>query len=133
MIQLVYIASVFLFAGALLLGAELLRRRGIHAKYYMRPLALTLSLIAFIAYLWREPAIYNVRGLDMYSPFGDHMATTALAVLIYWFTHAGVLIAVLSVFFEYQTLKMEKRIKNYSGYTAQIIQHEIDHCNGILI
>jgi len=39
----------------------------------------------------------------------------------------------LNIKVEYQTLKMEKRIKNYSGYTAQIIQHEIDHCNGILI
>ena len=34
---------------------------------------------------------------------------------------------------EYETLKLEKRIKTYSGYTAQIIQHEIDHTNGILI
>ena len=25
------------------------------------------------------------------------------------------------------------RIKNFSGWTAQIIQHEIDHCNGVLI
>lgn len=28
---------------------------------------------------------------------------------------------------------MKKKIKTYSGYTAQIIQHEIDHCHGILI
>lgn len=34
---------------------------------------------------------------------------------------------------EYQTLKLEKRIKTFTGYTAQIIQHEIDHCNGIII
>ena len=27
----------------------------------------------------------------------------------------------------------QKRIKTFSGWTAQIIQHEIDHCNGILI
>ena len=33
----------------------------------------------------------------------------------------------------YQTEKMEIRIKTYEGWTAQIIQHEIDHCNGILI
>ena len=33
----------------------------------------------------------------------------------------------------YQTEKMEIRIKNFEGWTAQIIQHEIDHCNGILI
>ena len=25
------------------------------------------------------------------------------------------------------------RIKTFTGFTAQIIQHEIDHCNGILI
>ncbi len=27
----------------------------------------------------------------------------------------------------------QKRIKTFSGWTAQIIQHEVDHCNGILI
>ena len=34
---------------------------------------------------------------------------------------------------KYQTAEMQTRIKNYTGWTAQIIQHEIDHCNGILI
>ena len=33
----------------------------------------------------------------------------------------------------YQTLDMKVRLKTYQGFTAQIIQHEIDHCNGILI
>jgi len=33
----------------------------------------------------------------------------------------------------YQTEKMEVRLKTFTGWTAQIIQHEIDHCNGILI
>lgn len=33
----------------------------------------------------------------------------------------------------YQTEKMEVRMKTFEGWTAQIIQHEIDHCNGILI
>ena len=33
----------------------------------------------------------------------------------------------------YQTLSIETRIKSFDGWTAQIIQHEIDHCNGILI
>ena len=33
----------------------------------------------------------------------------------------------------YQTTEMQTRIKTYTGWTAQIIQHEIDHCNGILI
>ena len=34
---------------------------------------------------------------------------------------------------QYQTLEMQTRIKNFDGWTAQIIQHEIDHCNGVLI
>ncbi|MBO5343305.1 MAG: peptide deformylase [Ruminococcus sp.] len=34
---------------------------------------------------------------------------------------------------QYQTMDMQPRIKSYKGFTAQIIQHEIDHCNGILI
>ena len=34
---------------------------------------------------------------------------------------------------QYQTLDFQTRLKSFSGWTAQIIQHEIDHCNGILI
>ncbi len=33
----------------------------------------------------------------------------------------------------YQNEQMQFRQKNFSGWTAQIIQHEIDHCNGIVI
>lgn len=34
---------------------------------------------------------------------------------------------------QYQNKDMQMRIKTFTGFTAQIIQHEIDHCNGILI
>ena len=34
---------------------------------------------------------------------------------------------------EYYTKEFKKRIKTYSDFTAQIIQHEIDHLEGILI
>ena len=33
----------------------------------------------------------------------------------------------------WQNEKFQTRIKSFTGWTAQIIQHEIDHCNGILI
>ena len=33
----------------------------------------------------------------------------------------------------YQNEHFQVRIKTFTGWTAQIIQHEIDHCNGILI
>ena len=38
-----------------------------------------------------------------------------------------------SIKVKYQTLELQTRIKTYSGWTAQIIQHEVDHCNGVLI
>ena len=34
---------------------------------------------------------------------------------------------------QYQNEKFQTRFKTFTGWTAQIIQHEIDHCNGILI
>ena len=38
-----------------------------------------------------------------------------------------------SIKVKYQTLEVQTRIKTYTGWTAQIIQHEVDHCNDILI
>ena len=38
-----------------------------------------------------------------------------------------------SIKVRYQNEQFQTRIKTYTGWTAQIIQHEIDHCNGILI
>jgi len=34
---------------------------------------------------------------------------------------------------QYHNEKMQLRLKTYTGWTAEIIQHEIDHCNGIII
>ncbi len=33
----------------------------------------------------------------------------------------------------YQDERFVRRVREYAGWTAQIIQHEIDHCSGILI
>ena len=34
---------------------------------------------------------------------------------------------------QWQNEKFQQRIKNFAGWTAEIIQHEIDHCEGIII
>lgn len=34
---------------------------------------------------------------------------------------------------QWQNEKFQTRLKTFSSWTAQIIQHEIDHCEGILI
>lgn len=38
-----------------------------------------------------------------------------------------------SIKVRYQNEKFQQLTKTYVGFAAQIIQHEIDHCNGILI
>ena len=38
-----------------------------------------------------------------------------------------------SIKVQYQTMDGKPRIKTFAGWTAQIIQHEIDHCDGILV
>ena len=34
---------------------------------------------------------------------------------------------------KWQTAEMQTRIKTFTGFPAQIIQHEVDHCDGKLI
>ena len=38
-----------------------------------------------------------------------------------------------SVKLRYQNRDFQTRIKTFTGFPAQIIQHELDHCDGILI
>ncbi len=38
-----------------------------------------------------------------------------------------------SIKVQWQNEAFQTRIKTFSGFTAEIIQHEIDHCEGILI
>ena len=38
-----------------------------------------------------------------------------------------------SIKVRYQNEHFETRLKTYTGFTAQIIQHEINHCDGVLI
>ena len=38
-----------------------------------------------------------------------------------------------SIKVKFQTTELQTRIKTFTGWTAQIIQHEVDHCDGVLI
>mgnify|MGYP005770475995 FL=1 len=38
-----------------------------------------------------------------------------------------------SIKVRWQNENFQERLKTFTGWTAQIIQHEIDHCEGILI
>lgn len=38
-----------------------------------------------------------------------------------------------SIKVKYQNLELQIRIKTYTGWTAQIIRHEVDHCDWMLV
>ena len=38
-----------------------------------------------------------------------------------------------SIKVQWQNEKLQTRLKTFTGWTAEIIQHEIDHCEGIVI
>ncbi len=38
-----------------------------------------------------------------------------------------------SIKVQYQNREFQTRIKTFTGFPAQIIQHELNHCDGILI
>ena len=45
----------------------------------------------------------------------------------------GILIQIREIEVDYLDQNFKKQHGKYSGWIAQIIQHEIDHCNGIVI
>ena len=94
-----------MICAATLGGMYLLHKRGRLLSFYKQGLALFLGALLFWIQLYREAAVYNVRGADMYSPFGDHVLQTITALLLIWFTYAAVLIAIMSTFFDYKTLR----------------------------
>ena len=105
MIQFFYIAAVILFAGALFLGAQLLKKRGWLTPWTKRAAAIVAAVCIFYAYIKKQAAIYVVRGLNMYSPFGDNLAQTVLGILLVWFTYAAIFAALMSTFFDYKALR----------------------------
>ena len=34
---------------------------------------------------------------------------------------------------QWQNERLQTRVRTFTGWTARIIQHEIDHCDGVLI
>jgi len=71
---------------------------------------------------WKESAWLNVFNDIENCPYAN--LSTNLSVLT---------IRCKTIKVQYQTLDMQTRTKNFTGWTAQIIQHEVDHCNGVLI
>ena len=105
MINFAYIAAAMLLAAAVFFGLWILTKKNKRPKFLLPILALALGAVTSFEYLYRSVAIFEVRGVNMYSPFGDRILQTVLAVFLVWFTYAAVLILSTSVFFRYRTLQ----------------------------
>lgn len=71
--------------------------------------------------------MYNPRILRQENPYGTEESCLSLQ------GGPRKTIRYRTVKIEYCNESFQKRIKTFSGFTAQIIQHEMDHCNGVLI
>ena len=104
MVRLVSTLSIAAITALLLLGVYFIKRKGLKLSRFTKPAALTLAFIMFIRYTYLEVAVHEVRGLNMYSPFGDDIPSTVLSILLIWFVYAAMLTVVLGEFFNYKTL-----------------------------
>ena len=107
MIGFIAFAVVALLTALMLLGVYFVKKKGYELSKFTRPAALVLFAVMCVRYLWNANsiALFNVRGLDMYSPFGDAMIKTLLAVFLVWFSYAAMFAVVFSEFYNYKSLK----------------------------
>ncbi len=67
--------------------------------------AITLAVAAFFRCMIEHEAIFDVRGLNMYSPFGEDIPRTVVSIFLVWFTYSALLSIVLDQFFDFPNLK----------------------------
>lgn len=93
-------------------------------------------------YDWREEAYYCVprrerTSINVYcNARRDHLKTSAYNTEEGCFTLFGgprPCKLYKSIKVKYQNLELQTRIKTYTGWMAQIIQHEVDHCDWMLV
>ena len=103
--EFIYILLTVLISALLLSLAFWAKKKGISINLSRKIATTLLSVIAFCRYMIGRVAVYNVRGVNMYSPFGDNMAATVFAVLIIWFVYAALFIVVFDELFDYPALR----------------------------
>ena len=83
---------------------------------------------------WRKKVVMNITNLPMLNPeivkrSGSYSTEEGCLSL----TGTRPVKRWKSIKVRWQNEKFQERLKTFTGWTAQIIQHEIDHCEGILI
>lgn len=123
-------AATALCAAAVLIGCMyLLKRFKVNTTFATKLMAVILFGVSFFRYIYKKPAIYDLKGLtDALSPFNAEMANapkTAIAVILIWFSYAAMLTTVLSAFFNYKTLRRIVNLFSLPVFVAILVLFEI--------
>ena len=110
--KLTYILIALVLAFALGGGAYLAKKKEFALRTARRIAAAALILAATFRYLLEREAIFEVRGLNMFSPFGDNIPQTVLAVFLVWFSFAALATIAMDQIFDFRTLH---RIATFFG------------------
>ena len=85
-------------------GGILMKKYGKDLSIPLRAVGLALAAVMFARFLFDQPPIYYLEGLDSpLSPFASPFITALMLILV-WFAYAAMLITVLNQFFKYRTL-----------------------------
>ena len=104
--EILYYLLIFLASSIGTLGLfHILKKYENKRELIIKIVALSLSFVMFIRYMLGESVISHVRGLNMYSPFGDNVFITALTLIIGWFSYVGMLMLALYPFFKVNNIK----------------------------
>ncbi len=103
--KLIYILAALVLTALSVGGTYLAKRKGVSLKRPRTIAAILLIIVATVRYLLEREAIYYVQGLNMYSPFGDNIAQTVLALFLVWFTFTALMCIVTDQIYEFETLK----------------------------
>ncbi len=129
MVHFASIATALTFAVIVIGVCVLLKHFKKNLSYVLRPCAAVLFVVAFLRYLYLEPAVYYVQGLgSAESPFnvgGASPGMTAFGILLLWFSYAAMLTTVMSAFFNYKTLHRIVNLFSLPVYVVLLIFYNV--------
>ena len=105
MIGFIFVLCALLIATMLIFGAHYAKKNNIPIGNIKKIVIAVLSVVTLCRYLIGREAIFTLQGLNMYSPFGENIFQSIVAVLLVWFTFTSLLCIILGQFYDFKTLK----------------------------
>ena len=103
--MLSYYLLILLISTLGFVGLKFIDKKFNNKKSLILKIGAVVTIAAMIiAYMTGEVAVSEVRGLNMYSPFGDNIFKTAISIILIWFTYAVTLAVVMNQFYKFRNI-----------------------------